>query len=161
MAQYVFDAESAGGVFAHEGIGAQSQGVHDHAPYVVQPLFAVGVGHGVLLWVVEAAREDDDAYRGVALVDAAGDGQAAGGLALEFHVDQQVVGRLYVAQGCQQGRAVGKGVDHFDAAGDAGVYVAALDVHRAAVHFHLHHLAYQWFVVDHHYTDWGHSNIGD
>ena len=57
--------KSAGGVFAHEGIGAQSQGVHDHAPYVVQPLFAVGVGHGVLLWVVEAAREDDDAYRQV------------------------------------------------------------------------------------------------
>ena len=152
----VLDREAAGGVFADEGAGAKLEGFHDDAPDVVNSLQAAFLGGG---GIVKPAGEDDYLHVGVALVYAAGDHEAAGGFALELHVDKEVVGRRNGFEGGEERRAVGEGVDHLDRSHLAAVDIAAtrgggyLDGDVAAVHLHLDDFAYQRLVVDHHDSD--------
>mgnify|MGYP003291545574 CR=1 FL=1 len=98
-AEDVIDRESAGGVFADEGLGTVLERLEDDAGDFEHSLAAVAF---VREGVVEAAGEDGDADARVFAVDAVGDEDAARGFALELHVDEQVVGH-FVGRGAVEG----------------------------------------------------------
>src|SRR5574344_119755 len=157
--QYIFNRESANGIFAHKSIRPMAQSLKYNLSYLIHPMTPINLA---LKRIIKSSRQNNDTNVTstrifVLLANSVGNKNSSCGLTLKFHVAQQIVRflALRVIKGRKKLRTTGKRINNhkFFRHHITIVIYLILNPLMALVEFVFYSFANNGFIIHYHNLD--------